>query len=52
MLGLHQGSKRPICLLTVASPVQEDLQPSGKQSPQEEHVQLLLTQDREQCKEK
>lgn len=48
MFGLQQGSKRPVCLLTTASPVQEDLQRSGKQSPQEEPTQFLLHQDSEQ----
>lgn len=43
MFGLQQGRKRPVRLLTAASPVQEDLQPPGKQSPQEESTQLLLT---------
>lgn len=47
MFGLQQGSKRPVRLLAAASPVQEDLQPSGQQSPQEESAQLLLPQDGE-----
>lgn len=51
MFGLQQGSERPVCLLAAAAPVQEDLQPSGQQSPQEESAQLLLPQDGEQRSE-
>lgn len=51
MSGLQQGGKWPVCLLTAAPPVQEDLQPSGQQDPQEESAQLRLPQDGEQRRE-
>lgn len=41
MSGLQQGGQRPVRLLSAASPVQEDLQPPGQQSPQEEFAEFV-----------
>lgn len=48
MSGLQQGSERPVCLLPAATPVQDDLQPSSEQDPQEESPQLILQHQQRQ----
>lgn len=48
MSGLQQDSERPVCLLPAATPVQEDLQPSSEQDPQEESPQLILQHQQRQ----
>lgn len=39
--GLLQGSLRPVCLLSPASPIQEDLQRTGQSDSEEEPTYLL-----------